>query len=99
MFAISRREMMLSAIGGAAVGQTAKAQRPEARREGEPTSLQSGGPTPDKLLLKDYRPRSIYKIPITDIKKARFPIIDVHCHGPRVPQTVDQMVQLMDSVG
>ena len=41
-------------------------------------SLQAQGPSDIKL--KDYRPKSIYKIPISNIKKARFPVIDVHSH-------------------
>lgn len=35
---------------------------------------------PDAILLKDYRPVSIYKIPVTEVQKAKFPIIDVHSH-------------------
>jgi predicted TIM-barrel fold metal-dependent hydrolase len=36
--------------------------------------------SPSDIKLKDYRPKSIYKIPISHIKKARFPVIDVHSH-------------------
>jgi predicted TIM-barrel fold metal-dependent hydrolase len=35
---------------------------------------------PERLLLKNYRPQSIYKIPVTHISKAKFPAIDVHSH-------------------
>jgi predicted TIM-barrel fold metal-dependent hydrolase len=35
---------------------------------------------PKNLLLKDYRPRSIYKIPVTQVSKAKYPIIDMHSH-------------------
>lgn len=35
---------------------------------------------PDALLLKDYRPRSIYKIPQTEVVKAKVPVIDMHSH-------------------
>ncbi len=34
----------------------------------------------DTLLLKNYRPRSIFKVPQTTITKARYPVIDVHSH-------------------
>ena len=34
----------------------------------------------ETLLLKDYRPRSLYKVPITRIEKAKYPIIDMHSH-------------------
>jgi hypothetical protein len=31
--------------------------------------------SPDKLLLKDYRPKSIYKIPRSEITRAKFPVV------------------------
>ena len=31
----------------------------------------------ENLLLKNYRPQSIYKIPITKVSKAKYPIIDM----------------------
>jgi hypothetical protein len=53
-----------------------------AQGQGPQTQPSADGPvTPDRILLKDYRPKSIYKIPVSDIKKARYPIFDVHCHG------------------
>ena len=55
--------------------------------------------TPDKILLKDYRPKSIYRIPKTDIKKAKYPIIDVHCHGARPVEQLGEWVKTMDAVG
>ena len=36
--------------------------------------------SPNTILLKDYRPRSLYQIPVTQIAKARYPIIDMHSH-------------------
>src|ERR1035438_8728919 len=54
---------------------------------------------PDKILLKDYRPKSIYKIPKTDIVKAKHPVIDVHCHGVRPADQMDAWLKTMDTVG
>ena len=34
----------------------------------------------ETLLLKDYRPVSIYKVPVTHIERAKYPIIDMHSH-------------------
>lgn len=34
----------------------------------------------DNLLLKNFRPVSIYKIPVTHVVRAAFPVIDVHSH-------------------
>lgn len=33
---------------------------------------------PERLLLKDYNPKSIYKVPVTTIEKAKYPVIDMH---------------------
>ncbi len=55
---------------------------------------------PDQLLLKDYRPTSIYKIPQTPVDKARFPVIDVHSHAyVQTPEAVTAWVRTMDAVG
>ena len=35
---------------------------------------------PTQLKLKDFRPQSIFRIPVTKIKKAKFPVIDMHSH-------------------
>ena len=58
------------------------------------------GPPPDELLLKDYRPRSIFNLPETRIEKAKFPVIDVHTHVYETNQAgVDRWVRIMDAVG
>jgi uncharacterized protein len=55
--------------------------------------------SPDSILLKDYRPRSIYKIPVTDIPKAKFPIIDMHSHPyAKTALEIDRWVKTMDEV-
>ena len=36
---------------------------------------------PDQLLLKDYRPRSIFRMPQSRIERPRFPVIDMHSHA------------------
>ena len=88
-----RRWMMLS---GAALVRRAGAAGPQQPVGPNPSPVQV---TPDKLLLKDYRPRSIYKVPQTEVPKAKYPIIDVHNHGVRPPQQLDEMVKTMDAVG
>jgi uncharacterized protein len=60
----------------------------------------AGGTPPDQLLLKDYRPKSIYKIQQTDVRKAKFPVIDVHSHVyVRDPAAVAAWLETMDAVG
>jgi predicted TIM-barrel fold metal-dependent hydrolase len=59
-----------------------------------------GQTPPDEILLKDYKPRSIFKIPASRVVKARHPIIDVHSHDyARTEADVDRWVQTMDQVG
>jgi predicted TIM-barrel fold metal-dependent hydrolase len=56
--------------------------------------------SPDQVLLKDYRPKSIYRIPETRVEKARYPAIDVHSHNyARTDADVDRWVTTMDQVG
>ena len=56
--------------------------------------------SPEHILLKDYRPKSIYKIPITEVPKAKFPIIDMHSHTyAKTPEEIAQWVRNMDEVG
>ncbi len=53
---------------------------------------------PERLLLKDYHPQSLYKIPRTEIMKASFPIIDMHSHPyAQGPDQIDQWVKNMDA--
>jgi uncharacterized protein len=55
---------------------------------------------PDQILLKDFRPTSIYKIPVTTIRKAKFPAIDMHAHpDAKTPEEVRQWIGIMDEAG
>ena len=55
---------------------------------------------PESILLRDYRPKSIYKIPRTEVKKAKFPVIDVHSHAyAKTPEQIAEWVRVMDEVG
>lgn len=55
---------------------------------------------PDEILLKDYKPRSIFRIPETRVEKAKFGAIDVHSHDyARTDEEISRWVQTMDQVG
>jgi predicted TIM-barrel fold metal-dependent hydrolase len=43
---------------------------------------------PEDILLKNFRPKSIYKIQISNISRAKFPVIDMHTH-PYAKSKVD----------
>jgi hypothetical protein len=93
---INRRQMMMLP-GVALLCRFGSAQ---AQRAGEPVPADSAQVLPDQLLLKDYRPKSVYKIPVTEIKKAKYPVIDTHYHArAKTPEEVDAMVKIMDAVG
>jgi hypothetical protein len=53
--------------------------------------------SPETILLKDYRPRSLYKLPVTNVPKAKFPIIDMHSHPyARTSEEIAEWVRNMD---
>lgn len=55
---------------------------------------------PEELLLKNYRPQSIYKVPESHITKARYPVIDMHSHPyPQSEAEIARWVETMDAVG
>jgi len=57
--------------------------------------------TPEHILLKDFKPRSVFNIPVTHIEKSKFRAIDMHTHGryARTPEEVDLWVRVMDETG
>ena len=76
---------------GAAFGESNKTAK---------TAPVKSAASPETILLKDYRPQSIYKIPVTPIAKAKFPIIDMHSHPyAKTAAEIDQWVRNMDEVG
>ena len=60
--------------------------------------LSSHAQHPDSILLKNYRPVSIYKIPQSKIKKAAFPVIDMHSHDHKQTSAAE-WIKTMDSAG
>jgi predicted TIM-barrel fold metal-dependent hydrolase len=57
-------------------------------------------PIPETLLLKDFRPKSVYNVPRTRIDKARYPAIDMHAHDyARTPEQVAEWIRAMDAAG
>lgn len=74
------------------------------------TALISGGcqtpvPQTDKvaesakeLKLSEYRPVSLFKVPQSDIRKAKYPVIDMHSHAyAKSPEQVQEWVREMDA--
>jgi predicted TIM-barrel fold metal-dependent hydrolase len=58
------------------------------------------GQNADNLLLKNFRPVSIYNIPVTHVDKAAYPVIDVHTHDyAKTDQEIAQWIKNMDACG
>ncbi len=54
----------------------------------------------ERILLKDYRPVSVYKIPRTKVTKARYLAIDMHGHDyAKTEEDVPQWVKTLDAAG
>ena len=92
---------IVAAVGAAAIitGPVAGAgeQRSSHHRRTERHLKES---SPETILLKDYRPKSIYKIPVTQVDKSKHPIIDMHSHPyAKTPQQIDEWLKNMDEVG
>lgn len=55
---------------------------------------------PEKILLKDYRPVSLFNIPVSKIQMAKYPVIDVHSHPYAIGiEQIVEWVKNMDEVG
>lgn len=51
----------------------------------------------NNILLKNYKPVSIYKTPTANIQRASFPVIDMHSHDyVSTQKDIDDLVKLMD---
>lgn len=54
----------------------------------------------DRLLLRDWMPKSAYEVPKHEKEKSRFPSIDVHTHSyTDTKSEVDKRVNIMDRAG
>ena len=79
-----------------ALGMLPLATAQDSHSSSSNTKEASGQASPETILLKDYRPKSIYKIPITEVPKAKFPIIDMHSHAhAKTPEEIAEWVRNM----
>ncbi len=55
---------------------------------------------PEKLLLSQFRPSSIYQVPETKVEQAKYPAIDLHSHPyASSVDEVERWVKVMDAKG
>ena len=58
------------------------------------------GRSQEDILLKDYRPESVYNIQKTTISKAKYPVIDVHSHPyASSAEEIQEWIKTMDKRG
>ena len=94
---MNRRSFLKSAnAAGLALALPASTFAAEEKKSSPTTEA---APNPKTILLKDYRPVSIYKVPVTRIDKAKFPIIDMHSHPyPKTDAEITTWLKNMDTV-
>ncbi|HKJ69983.1 MAG TPA: amidohydrolase, partial [bacterium] len=55
---------------------------------------------PERLLLKDWMPESIYQVQKTDIRTPKYPVIDMHAHDyATTSEEVARRVEIMNEAG
>ena len=102
---MKRRSFLKTAGAGVMAGSIPAWSAPqEARHQASPSKTSprntSGMSSPEGILLKDYKPKSIYKIPITEVPKSKFPVIDMHSHPyAKTTAEIAEWVRNMDEVG
>ncbi|MGO9086801.1 MAG: amidohydrolase family protein [Candidatus Sulfotelmatobacter sp.] len=99
-----RTFLRLTGLAGLAAGMppvAASAIRAQSEtKTATPAQAAKEGAPPETILLKDYRPKSIYKIPVSDVPKAKYPVIDMHSHPyAKTPEQIDEWVRNLDEVG
>lgn len=63
-------------------------------------SINQAQTLPENIKLKDYRPVSAYKVPVSKIAKAKYPAIDIHSHPYATSDAhLKKWVETMDQAG
>lgn len=101
---MNRRSFLKLANAGLAAGISSASAVGQVASHDAARTTDHAGPkqaaSPETLLLKDYRPQSIYKLPITTVSKAKFPVIDMHSHPyAKTEGEIDTWVRNMDEAG
>ncbi|MGC2474989.1 MAG: amidohydrolase family protein [Candidatus Sulfotelmatobacter sp.] len=100
---MNRRSFLKSAnaagLALALPASTFAAQEKDRHEKEKKTTPTTAAPSPNTILLKDYRPVSIHKVPVTHVDKAKFPIIDMHSHPyPKTDTEITTWLKNMDEV-
>ena len=52
--------------------------------------------SPENIRLRDFRPRSVFRTPHTQVLQAAYPVIDMHVHAWQDDTDIRQLVEKMD---
>jgi len=98
---MNRRSFLKSAnAAGLALALPSATFAAEEKKSTAAKTASGTAPNPKTILLKDYRPVSIYKVPVTHVDKAKFPIIDMHSHPEaKTDAEINTWIKNMDEVG
>lgn len=94
---MNRRELIMAGMAGTVLSARPTEARMQSNNVAHSNPAEQPG-TPPTILLNDYLPQSLYKIPITEVPKAKFRVFDAHNHG-HGPLSITEMVRIMDKVG
>lgn len=94
---MKRRELIMAGMASTLLAARRSQGRTQSKSVAGMAPAEQPG-APPTILLNDYLPESVYRIPKTEVPKAKFRIFDGHNHG-HGPLSVAEMVKIMDKVG
>jgi uncharacterized protein len=97
---MNRRQLMIFSAATLAA-RLAHGQPPLQVDGAAASSSEPNQDAPEDLALKleDWRPNSIYRVPVTEVKMAKYPVIDMHNHGVKTAEQTREIVSAMDQTG
>jgi len=99
---MNRRNFFSRVVQGSAAAGWAEASAGGALRASGSAETASKAAAKETLLLRDFHPVSMLHVPVHEVERARFPVIDVHNHvndarrssGERIPPA--RVIEVMD---
>ena len=92
---------VVAAMGALAISTSSAREQESSGPPAGPSPAVSAERARSDLLLRDFKPRSMLKVPAHEVERAAFPAVDVHNHvndarGNDPPVPVDELLARMD---
>ena len=92
---------VVAAMGALAISTSSAREQESSGPPAGPSPAASAERARSDLLLRDFKPRSMLKVPAHEVERAAFPAVDVHNHvndarGNDPPVPVDELLARMD---